>query len=225
MQTVIWCLATLNGILEDDRSRVSNLISIQKSHKKCDAIKILWHFLQGQANEQNRDKCELAAHTLAVLVANMQHGKWDMDEADNARSFLQWLMGDTIAEFISCKCRSACLLLLVKNNLLARHFVENSKGFDVLSLWLSSKEYCQDTRQDQLTYNTLAILWTVSVHDFTLPMFEEHEIVQHVAKILDYYNKEKIVRIALMLFQSVSRDKDCMDQLSMVNAMVIVAKL
>lgn len=170
--------------------------------KKCDAIKILWHFLQGQANEQNRDKCELAAHTLSVLISNMPIGKWDMDEADNARSFLQWLMADNIAEFMSCKCRSACLLLLVKNNLLARHFVENSKGFDVLSLWLSSREFCLNPiPQDQLTYNTMAILWTVSVHDFTLPMFEKHEIVALVAKALDYYNKEKIVRIALMLFQ------------------------
>jgi len=153
----------------------------------------------------------------------MDPSKWEFEEEDHARYFLQWLMQDNIHEFISTKCRSACLVQLVKQNWLARHFVEMSRGFDVLSHWLMHD--CTNTSNDQLTYNTLCMLWIVSVHDFTLPKFDEHEIIEKVAKILDYYNKEKIVRIAMMLFESVMRDKECMDHLSMVNAIVLVGKL
>jgi len=50
-------------------------------------------------------------------------------------------------------------------------------------------------------------------------------ILENVSKVLDFYNKEKIVRITLRLFESLMGDKECMDQLSMINAMAIVMKL
>lgn len=36
-------------------------------------------------------------------------------------------------------------------------------------------------------------------------------ILENVSKVLDYYNKEKIVRVTLMLFESLMNDKECMD--------------
>jgi len=50
-------------------------------------------------------------------------------------------------------------------------------------------------------------------------------LLESVSKVLDFYSKEKIVRITLRLFESLMGDKECMDQLSMINAMAIVTKL
>lgn len=46
-----------------------------------------------------------------------------------------------------------------------------------------------------------------------------------MTKVLDYFNKEKIVRIVCMLFENLKEDTDCMECLSMVNAFNIVIKL
>lgn len=78
-----------------------------------------------------------------------------------------------------------------------------------------------------MAYNLITLLWILSYQQELLPHFCDYEsnIIETVAKVLDYYNKEKIVRITLMLFQSLMRDKECMDLLSMINALQIVTKL
>lgn len=44
----LYVLATIDGILEDQRTRVKEIIFSQKSQtKKCDTVKILLNFLQG----------------------------------------------------------------------------------------------------------------------------------------------------------------------------------
>ena len=42
----------------------------------------------------------------------------------------------------------------------------------------------------------------MTYHDFAMPAFTDFKlnIIEHVSKILDYFNKEKIVRIICMLF-------------------------
>ena len=47
------------------------------------------------------------------------------------------------------------------------------------------------------------MLWIFSYHEWALEYFSNYDLslVEHVAKVLDYYNKEKIVRIVAMLFQ------------------------
>jgi hypothetical protein len=126
---------------------------------------------------------------------------------------------------MSDKMRSSCLAQLVRNNLLARHFIEMQNGFDCLTKWLTGE--CRKPGRDQLAYNVLTILWVVSFHEYTLEIFADYDrnIIEHVAKILDFYNKEKIVRITMMLFESLMRDKECLDHLAMVNALAIVTKL
>lgn len=93
-----------------------------------------------------------------------------------------------------------------------------------LQHWLSE---CVKKTNDQLAYNVITILWIISFHDFSLPYFRDFKlmILEHVAKVLDFYNKEKIVRITLMLFQSLMHDKECIDHMSMINALAIVTKL
>lgn len=111
--------------------------------------------------------------------------------------------------------------------MLAQHFLQVQNGMDLLLKWLSDDCKKQGYDNSQLAYNTVVILWIVSYHDYTLEYFADYErnIIEHVAKILDFYNKEKIVRIVCMLFQSLMRDKECMDHLAMVNALAIVTKL
>jgi len=59
-------LCLINGIIEDKRSRVEQLIYLQNSHtKKVDAISILFHFLQECSKVEMRD---LAAHTLSLII-------------------------------------------------------------------------------------------------------------------------------------------------------------
>lgn len=60
----------------------------------------------------------------------------------------------------------------------------------------------------QIGYNVVCTLWVISYHEFALPYFQDQldfggekcTIIEKVAKILDFFNKEKIVRIVLMLF-------------------------
>lgn len=45
-------------------------------------------------------------------------------------------------------------------------------------------------------------MWVLSYHHFSLVHFGDYglNLIEHTSKILDYYNKEKIVRIVCMLF-------------------------
>ena len=47
------------------------------------------------------------------------------------------------------------------------------------------------------------MLWILSFHQFALEYFGDYDlsIIEHVSKVLDFYNKEKIVRIVAMLFK------------------------
>ena len=57
--------------------------------------------------------------------------------------------------------------------------------------------------------------------------FEDYRLalMEKVAKILDFFNKEKIVRIILMLFDNIKQNEICLEQLSDINAVYIVTKL
>ena len=195
----MWVLCTINGILEDQRSHVNQIIHNQKSmSKQVDAIGILYRFLQDQLIEENVDKCELAAHSLSIII--QAHKNASITEMQNSLDFMTWLLEDNNKKLLSDKCRTACLVQLMKNNKLAYIFVEKRNGFHKLQGWLVD---CIKNKQDQLAYNTLAILWIVSFHDFSLEYFRDFKlmILENVSKVLDYYNKEKIVRVTLMLFE------------------------
>lgn len=70
-------------------------------------------------------------------------------------------------------------------------------------------------------------LWILSYHDFALVKFSDYgnNIIESVAKILDYFNTEKIVRIVCMLFNNIKTDENCLEHLSMINALNMVIKL
>jgi len=111
----------------------------------------------------------------------------------------------------------------MKTNELAEIFVEQRQGFTRLAEIL--RKHC--TSNDQMAYNTIATLWILSYHDFAMVYFGDYtlNIIELVSKVLDYYNKEKIVRIVCMLFDNLKENKDCLDHLSMINALNLVTKL
>lgn len=45
-------------------------------------------------------------------------------------------------------------------------------------------------------------MWVLSYHEFALPYFADFSlnVIELSSKVLDYFNKEKIVRIICMLF-------------------------
>jgi len=50
-------------------------------------------------------------------------------------------------------------------------------------------------------------------------------VVEHIAKILDFSNKEKIVRMICLIFSNLKNDDVCLEHLSMINALNLVIKL
>ncbi len=50
-------------------------------------------------------------------------------------------------------------------------------------------------------------------------------VIEHIAKILDFSNKEKIVRMICMIFLNLKEDSLCLEHLSMINALNLVIKL
>ncbi len=50
-------------------------------------------------------------------------------------------------------------------------------------------------------------------------------VIEHIAKILDFSNKEKIVRMICMIFFNLKDDSLCLEHLSMINALNLVIKL
>jgi len=112
-----------------------------------------------------------------------------------AKHLLNYLMERN--NHVSDICKSACFLLLMKTNELAQIFTER-QGFQIIEKWLKSE--C--LKNDQLAYNVIATLWILSYHEFALVPLGDYtlNIIELVSKVLDYFNKEKIVRIVCMFF-------------------------
>lgn len=65
-----FALLLIDGILEDNRSRIQYLVNIQRSHKKEkkeDLIGVLNSFLW-QNNAKSSEQRDLASHILAMLI-------------------------------------------------------------------------------------------------------------------------------------------------------------
>ena len=95
-------------------------------------------------------------------------------------------------------------MYLLKTNELAKEFVDHN-GFALYSKLLD-RECLEDY---QIAYNVVCGLWIISYHEFASKGFEDfgYMIIEKVSKILDYFNKEKIVRIILMLYEVISYTK------------------
>ena len=114
-------------------------------------------------------------------------------------------------------------MYMLKINQMAEQFVRN-RGFQILHKILTSTACQQDA---QIAYNICCCFWILSYHKFALVHFQDFKmnVVEHIAKILDFSNKEKIVRIICLIFKNLKDDEICLEHLSMINALRLVIKL
>lgn len=113
-------------------------------------------------------------------------------------------------------------MFIVKINELAEEFY-NLHGMRKLIKMLDNE--C--LRDYQLSYNVLTSLWILSFHDYGLADFEdvEQDLIEKSIKVLDFFNKEKVVRMCLMLMTSLSSSKLCLEIMSDLNCLELVQKL
>lgn len=193
-------LALIDGILEDQRSRAEHYSTLMSTHRKfkTDCIGILMGYLQssGADSEVQRQSREMAANALAIIIC---HHEYEQCEKP-AKDFMNWLMHEDAEgrAYVRERCRTACILHLCKINELARIFVEERRGFNLIATLL--KREC--TKNDQLAYQVITLCWVLSFNQFALPHFADYSlgVIELVSKVLDFYNKEKIVRVVCRLF-------------------------
>jgi hypothetical protein len=150
----------------------------------------------------------MAAHTLAMLIEAVEYKKCAIP-AKNFMNFLFEQKDVFINMFANPKSKAPkqsmlsklafthCLMYMVKTNELARDFVDR-QGFQLLRGFLLDD--C--VKNGQIAYNVCCTLWILTYHPFAMRGFTDYNlaIIEAVSKILDYFNKEKIVRIILMIF-------------------------
>lgn len=95
---------------------------------------------------------------------------------------------------------------------------------EFLARLLSSPE-CQ--RDAQVSYQVLCLLWVLSYHEFSQAYFEsfELEILEKAAKLLDFHNKEKNVRIFLMLLDNMKSNSAYEEHMADIDATSLIGKL
>ena len=217
-----WALCLLNGIIEDARTRVKHLEHIQKtrlaeSNKDC--IKILYSFIMQQSGKDKIKERDLAAHVLSMLIESYDYSKC----SENANHFLNYIIEHQENEnMLSRYAYSHCLMYLLKINELAKIFISKN-GFSILKKILTTD--CLSN--SAVAYNVCCTLWILSYNEFAMDGFTDFKlnIIEHVSKILDFFNKEKIVRIICMLFHNLKDNELCLEHLSMINALNLVIKL
>jgi hypothetical protein len=158
---------------------------------------LLQHTETGNANFKHMR--DLAAHVLSMTIQAYEATNC----RETAKNFMNYVMesqgghGRPTA-LLSVRCMSNCLMFLLKSNELAAQFVEK-RGFVTLKKLLASE--C--LANEHIAYNVLCSMWILSYHKFALPYFSDYglNIIELVTKVLDYFNKEKIVRIVCMLFE------------------------
>lgn len=91
-ELVRFCLALVNGIIEDSRVRIKFLKSMQKSfnkERKLNVIQCLNQFLNMQQSEPSKKaERDMAAHTLAQLISATGVDEKNREEASNFLNYL-----------------------------------------------------------------------------------------------------------------------------------------
>ena len=134
---------------------------------------------------------DLAAHLLAIFIEALGYKNC----SDPAKKFLTYLFESR--KNLSVHCFTHCMMYLLKTNELAEKFT-NKGGFNELKRLLLNE--CREDHR--IAYNTCTILWILSSNKFAIEPLCDFtlNIIQHAAKLLDFFNKENIVRIICQFF-------------------------
>ena len=204
----------INGIIEDNRSRVKFCKQLQKSHarnKQVDCCGILAGFLTRTTDPKQKPDRDLAAHTLAQVIAYIgatdkkkgQQRSNGIEEEQKTISpedtFLDYLLNTAASNFqsLSRQTYTHCLMYLLRINDVAQEFVSKD-GFSTLLALLGDASQ----HDAQIAYNVCTCFWILSHHKFALRKFQDFQLsaIEKIAKILDFSNKEKIVRMICRIF-------------------------
>lgn len=111
---------------------------------------------------------------------------------------------------------------MVKINELAQEYVELN-GINKLIDMLDN----QCLSDYQIAYNVLISLWILSYHDFAINYFQnpDLDLIEKSIKILDFFNKEKVVRITLLLMENLTHQKLCLEIMCDLNGLELIQKL
>lgn len=86
---VFYCLAHLDGILEDDRERVEHFTNLSKDYKQpMPVIKILNQYIHQNTSNETLAHRDIASHILALMI---EHESFSECQTP-AREFLSYLM-------------------------------------------------------------------------------------------------------------------------------------
>lgn len=86
---VFYCLVQLDGILEDDREKAVQFISLREDYKNpVDVIKILNQFIHQNEGGETLAHRDIASHILALLIEQENYA----DCKQTADEFLHYLM-------------------------------------------------------------------------------------------------------------------------------------
>ena len=215
-----FALLFLDGCLEEDRNRIDNLIAIQKSHKKerqMDLIDILNKFLHMGDPGQDTHQKDTAAKICIMLIEACGYDSFQQKATD----FHNWFHA-TGLKSLSVLAQSFVITYLVKINELASEFYDMN-GIKILMRMLHDYGF----EDQQLTYNVLISLWILSYHDYARKDFEDLDqmLIEKLLKVLDYFTKEKVVRAFLLLFDSLSSSKKCLEIMSDLSCTEIFSRL
>lgn len=200
--------------------RIKDLTVIQKSAKpsrRMDLIAILLNFLIMKNDKEERGPCDVASKILSMLIVDTGYSKCEQ----NANDFLNRIYSYKNSN-LSAHAYTASMMNLLKINELAISYTE-FQGINTLQGILLT-----DALDDyQIAYNTLCCLWIMSYHPECMKQFEipENELIENVLKVLDFFNKEKVVRMTLLLLSTLKKSHGCLEIMSDLNTLELIEKL
>jgi V-type H+-transporting ATPase subunit H len=216
---ITFALLYIDGMLEENRNRIENFIAIQKSfnpNTKKDLIGILLNFLISNNDPKNYNR-NTASRVLSMLIEATGFEPCK----DHALDFMNSIYNFDSSR-ISANAYTYSIMYLCKINELAREFVELN-GVNKL-IEMLDHECLSDY---QIAYNVLVTFWVFSYHDFAAKSFESPtlDLIEKCLKILDFFNKEKVVRVTLLLIENLWTNKKCLEILSDLNGLELICKL
>ena len=182
---ITFALLYIDGMLEENRNRITNF-----TNADIDGISILLNFLISNNDPKSYNR-NTASRVLSMLIeaAGFEQCK------EHALDFVN-LIYNFDSSRISASAYTYSVMHLCKVNELAKEFVELNKLIEILD-----HECLSDY---QIAYNVLVTFWILSYHDFAQKLFESPtlDLIEKCLKILDFFNKEKVVRVTLLLMEN-----------------------
>ena len=182
-----------------------------------DLVGILIDFLHQIDPNQETYQRDTAARICVILIEACGYDSCQQ----KAKDFHNWFHVNGL-KYLSKHGQTFVISQMMKINELASEFYDMN-GIKLLLNYLQN-----DCQADyQLAYNVIISFWILSFHEYARRDFEDYDLmlVEKIIKILDYFNKEKVVRAVLLLLQSLSSSKKALEIISDLSCLELIEKL